>query len=455
MTFVHETLHLLLVAVSIYSFSSLSPNSLASTVEAATTKPQRLVAKLIHHHSFDHTYYNPNETTTDRIKHDIQHSLARLAYLKARIEGSLTSDDYRTYLSPSLNGLVLLANISIGQPPIPQLVVIDTGSDIFWVMCNPCLNCDHVDILYDPSKSSTFSPSCKTPTCGSERCKCSFNDQIPFNITYVDNSSALGTFSREMLVFETSDEGTTQVSNIEFGCGYKNVHFKNDHEYNGILGLNTRPWSLASQLGQKFSYCIGSMLDKSYKYNQLVLGEGADLEGDSTSFLAFHHMYYITMEGISIGEKRLDITPEAFEFKTNGEGGILLDSGSTFTYFVDDVYNILRNEVRNLMSFKEFKFKECPWCLCYEGSIRRDLIGFPVVTFHFAEGAELALDTESFFQQLSDDVFCMAIRPTSEFGITLKSSIIGLFAQQSYNVGFDLDKQLIYFQRIDCELLSG
>ncbi|XP_019416591.1 PREDICTED: aspartic proteinase CDR1-like [Lupinus angustifolius] len=449
MAFVHENMHfLLLFTFSTFSFSSISINSLA--------KPQRLVSKLIHRRSVLHPLYNPNETTKDHMENDIEHSIARLAYLQARIDGTLAYDDHRSKLFPSSTGRTILANISIGQPPIPQLVIVDTASDIFWIMCNPCSNCDnHIGQLFDPSKSSSFSPLCKTP-CNYGRCECSLNDQLTYRITYADQSAASGTIGLDMLVFETSDEGTIQVPNIEFGCSHDIVYNK-DPGYNGILSLNNAPHSLASQIGQKFSYCIGSITDKNYNYNQLVLGEGAYLEGDFTSFQPLYDNYYLSMEGISIGEKRLDIVPESFEMKANGSGGVIIDTGCTLTYLVDDVYNLLYDEVRNLIgsSSTEIRFEKVPWMLCYAGSISRDLVGFPVVTFHFAEGAELALDTGSFFQQAGDNIFCMTIAPISVAGITSKPSVIGLLAQQSYNVGYDLIDQFIYFQRIDCELLSA
>ncbi|XP_025665319.1 aspartic proteinase CDR1 [Arachis hypogaea] len=275
-----------------------------------------------------------------------------------------------------------MANISVGQPPTPQLVVMDTASEIFWIMCNPCTNCDqHLGQLFGPSKSSTYTQLCRTP-CGFRGCNCHPLDRSPFSITYADNSSASGTLDYETLVFETSDEG-----------------------------LNDAPMSLASQIGHKFSYCIGSLADKSSNYNQLILGEGADLEGYPTHFQALRGMYYITMEGISVGERRLDIPPATFEMKENGAGGVIIDTG--------------------------------------------DLVGFPVVTFHFAQGADLALDTGSFFEQLTDSVFCMAIGPVSATGVDNRSSVIGLLAQQGYNVGYDLVNQIVYFQRIDCQLLSG
>ncbi|TKY72751.1 Aspartic proteinase CDR1 [Spatholobus suberectus] len=446
MAFAYEPLNLLLLL-------SFSTCCLSSTSTISTVKPQRLVSKLVHPGSVHHPHYKPNETAKDRMELDIQHSATRLAYIQARIQGSLVSNDYTASASPSLTGRTILANLSIGQPPIPQLVIIDTASDIFWVMCSPCSNCDnHLGLLFDPSKSSTYSPLCNAP-CGSKGCKC---DPLPFGITYVDGSSASGTYGRDMVVFETTDEGTSQIFDVVFGCGH-NIGYNRDPGYNGLLGLNNAPASLATQIGQKFSYCIGNLADQYYNYNQLILGEGADLEGYSTPFQVHHGFYYVTMEGISVGEKRLDIAPATFEMKEDGTGGVIIDTGSTLTYLVDAVHKLLYKEVRNLLdgSFAQAIIESISWMLCYYGSISRDLAGFPVVTFHFADGADLALDSGSFFHQFNDDVFCMTVGPVSDLDKGSKPSVIGLLAQQSYNMGYDLVDHYVYFQRIDCELLSG
>ncbi|KAG4946447.1 aspartic proteinase nepenthesin-1-like [Glycine max] len=228
---------------------------------------------------------------------------------------------------------------------------MDTSSDILWIMCN------HVGLLFDPSKSSTFSPLCKTP-CGFKGCKC---DPIPFNISYVDKSSTSGTFGSDTVVFETTDEGHSQIFDVLVRCGH-NIGFNTDPGYNGIRGLNNGPNSLATKIGQKFSYCVGNLADPYYNYNQLILCEGADLEGYSTPFEVHHGFYYVTLKGIIVGEKRLDIAPITFEIKGNNTGGVIRDSGTTITYLVDSVHKLLYNEVRNLLSwsFRQVIFENTP-----------------------------------------------------------------------------------------------
>ncbi|AES65287.1 putative nepenthesin [Medicago truncatula] len=196
MAYVHEYLHLLpllLLSFTTCFLSAISTTDKTSTFSGnslapSTSKPRRFVSKLIHPHSIHHPHYNPNETVEDWIKLDIEYSHTRLSFFKARIEGSLDSNnDYRTHLSPSPKGASILVNLSIGQPPIPQLLIMDTASSIFWTMCTPCPNCiQHPGQIFDPSKSSTYVPTCKEP-CYSKDCEC---DQLTYTVTYADESSS-------------------------------------------------------------------------------------------------------------------------------------------------------------------------------------------------------------------------------------------------------------------------
>ncbi|CAN1342839.1 Protein ASPARTIC PROTEASE IN GUARD CELL 1 [Linum perenne] len=48
-------------------------------------------------------------------------------------------------------------------------MVLDTGSDVNWLQCDPCADCyTQTDPIFNPSASSTYSPvSCDSPLCSS------------------------------------------------------------------------------------------------------------------------------------------------------------------------------------------------------------------------------------------------------------------------------------------------
>ncbi|KAK7347639.1 hypothetical protein VNO80_22176 [Phaseolus coccineus] len=290
----------------------------------------------------------------------------------------VSSIDYIFNLVPSSRNVVFLMNISIGEPPVPQLAVMDTGSSL---------------------------------TC----------------LEYVGSGSSEGIYAREQLTLETTDDGIVGVPSLIFGCGRKFSVSSNGYPYQGINGV--------------FGPGSGSFS---------LLPSFTNMQGDTTTLNVINGLYYVNLEAISIGEKKLDIDPNVFERSiTNNNSGVIIDSGADHTWLTKYGFEVLSFEVENLLEGVLAQDKHNPYTLCYIGVVSRDLRGFLVVTFHFAEGAVLCLARPQ-------NEFCMAVLPGSYFGDDYQSfSSIGMLAQQYYKVGYDLNGMRLYFQRIDCQLLDG
>ncbi|XP_059630077.1 aspartic proteinase CDR1-like [Cornus florida] len=379
---------------------------------------------------------------------DIEHSMARFAYLYAKLAGVVGE------VVPQ--NTLFFVNVSIGEPLVPQLLALDTSTGLLWVQCVPCINCaTHSSPTFNPSMSATYtSLPCKSLYCRQLPIinGCDFEEHCRYAIPGDDNTMTEGHLATEKFTFITSDEGISDVSNVVFGCGHQNR--ADLGKRNGVLGLgpdHESNISLPYQLGSKtFSYCIGDINDPHYDYNRLIIGDRAKIEGDSTPMEIHKGLYHLSLEGISVGEKRLNIRPGIFERDSMGNGGVVIDSSSTVTYLVRGGFEPLSAEVQSLMDglLNRVSNPKRDDHLCYNGDITRDLTGFPVVTFHFARGAEMALDVNSLFRQHSPNVFCMEVL------VSHQMSLLGIMAQQSYNVGYDLNGMNIYFQRIDCELVD-
>ncbi|KAK7840597.1 aspartic proteinase CDR1 [Quercus suber] len=393
-----------------------STTSLATT-SPTITKPKRLVTKLIHHNSVYSPYYNPKDTIADRARHAIDGSNARSDYIWKKIQGvSLDTDDVRAGVIAETKHEGFMANISIGSPPVPQLLVMDTGSGLLWTQCQPCTHCFTQALpIFNPPESSTYSTlPCTSPSCyraPGSNCQAS---HCAFKQGYIDGTSVSGFLGTEKFTFETSDEGITSIPNLVLGCANSVAGFGG--QSSGILGLAADKISLVNQVGTKFSYCFGPIRDPQYSHNQLIFGDGAIIQGSSTPIEILAGLYFLTLESISVGEKKLDILPEVFTMTPAGKGGVMIDSAP-----------------------------------CFNGVINRDLVGFPVVTFNFANGVDLALDVESLFIETSPNQFCMAVLPS----IANDMTIIGVMAQQNYNIAYDLAGNSVSMERIDCELLES
>ncbi|KAF2285873.1 hypothetical protein GH714_008613 [Hevea brasiliensis] len=384
----------------------------------STAQSKRLVAKLIHRDSVVSPYYNSNDTVVEQLERSMKASAARLAFLYAQTERYIIdmNDHFQLSLLPSASEPLFLVSFSMGHPPIPQLTIMDTGSSLLWVQCAPCKRCSQQNgPLLDPSKSSTYaSLSCNNPLCrhapGGD---CNWLNQCVYKQTYVDGLPSVGVLATEQLVFQNSDGGTNAVPDVVFGCSHENGNYKD----------------------RRFT------------------GDGANIEGYSTPIEVIGGHYYITLEGISVGEKRLVIDySNAFSWEEKRKR-VIIDSGTAITWLAENVYRALDNEVRSLLDAVLKPFRRESF-LCYKGSVSQDLFGFPMVTFHFSGEADLVLDSESLFYQATADVFCMAVRQASAYGNNFKDfSVIGLMAQQYYNMAYDLSQYKLFFQRIDCELL--
>ncbi|KAJ6994018.1 aspartyl protease UND [Populus alba x Populus x berolinensis] len=398
-------------------FSTHFALTVANNLEFSSIQPTRLVTKLIHRDSIVSPYYRSNDTVADRTERTMKASLARLSYLYAKIERDFDINDLWLNLHPSASEPLFLVNFSIIGP------------------------------MFDPSISSTYgSLSCKNIICRyAPSGECDSSSQCVYNQTYVEGLPSVGVIATEQLIFGSPDEGTNAVNNVIFGCSHRNGNYK-DTRFTGVFGLGSGITSVVNQMGSKFSYCIGNIADPDYSYNQLVLSEGANMEGYSTPLDVVDGHYQVILEGISVGETRLVIDPSTFQ-RTGKERRAIIDSGTAPTWLAENEYRALEN--RFLTPFMRESF------LCYRGKVGQDLVGFPAVTFHFAEGADLVVDTESMFYQATPNIFCMAVRQASVYGKDFKDfSVIGLMAQQYYNVAYDLNKHKLFFQRIDCELLD-
>ncbi|KAK2972545.1 hypothetical protein RJ640_014269 [Escallonia rubra] len=423
----------------------------ANITSFQATTPRGFVTKLIHHDSILSPFYNASVTVADRATRARERSDARLSYLKAATM-SKTPDGVRGIMFAG-DG-VFLVSMYVGNPPLHQFLLMDTGSSITWLHCLPCIGCTTTIPIYDQSRSSTYYPlPCDYDPYCAANCDTRRNE-CTFRVVYADGASSSGNYATENLMFYIENEGQTFASNIIFGCARAvNEPYP---DISGIMGLGYGGYgeiSLATQVGTKFSYCIGSIQDPNYAHNRLVVGDGAVLVGRSTPLDLDMGHYFLTLVGISVGNEQLPINPRVFRRRWPGTGGVIIDSGSEWIYLIRDAYVKLRSKVERIIDryLTRATISNHPGWLCYHGSVSRDLDEFPPVTFHFDE-ANLELGITSMFQDITSTIFCMAVDKAN--GETPNDiSVIGMFAQQHHNIGYDISGQKLYIYRTNCQLV--
>ncbi|KAJ0985779.1 hypothetical protein J5N97_004135 [Dioscorea zingiberensis] len=337
------------------------------------------------------------------------------------------------------------SRVGIGRPAKPLFMVVDTGSDITWIQCQPCTDCyQQSDPVFDPSTSSTYSAlTCDSNPCGALDVSACRNSSCLYQVSYGDGSYTVGDFATETLSFGDS----SPVSGVALGCGHDNEGLFVGAA--GLLGLGGGSLSFPSQISaHAFSYCL---VDRdSSSSSTLEFGPSAAPDGGAvTAPLLQNHkldtFYYVGMTGISVGGELLSIPPSSFTMDESGSGGVIVDSGTAVTRLQTDAYTALRDAFAKRTSDLPTTSAVALFDTCYDLSSRTS-VEVPTVSFHFPSGSELKLPAKNYLIPVdSAGTFCLAFAPTSS-----PLSIIGNVQQQGTRVSFDLDNSLVGFTPNKC-----
>ncbi|XP_059629978.1 aspartic proteinase nepenthesin-1-like [Cornus florida] len=354
-----------------------------------------------------------------------------------------------------------LMNVSIGTPAIPFSMIMDTGSDLIWTQCSPCTKCfKQPTPVFNPAKSSTWS----NVSCSSDLCKdmniFKCENGCKYLYLYGDQSSTEGFMAMDTFTFEDSLKQVVPIPKIGFGCGVNNQG-SGLGQGSGLVGLGRGPLSLASQLGvTKFSYCLTSMGGNQTSSSTLLLGSLADLNYTSganhgtqvTPLVQNPYLptfYYISLEGITVGETLLPISNSLFKLKEDGSGGMIIDSGTTITYLFKEAFDVLKEEFMSQMKLRVSGSSDTTGLdLCFDLPTKNVTeIMVPKLKFHFT-GLDLELPVENYM--IADEslgLVCLAM------GASGAMSIFGNIQQQNLLVLHDLEKETLSFVPTQCEQL--
>ena len=146
-----------------------------------------------------------------------------------------------------------------------------------------------------------------------------------------------------------------------------------------MVGFGRGPLSLVSQLGpSRFSYCLTSYLSPTP--SRLYFGVFANLNSTNTSsgspvqstpFVinpALPNMYFLSVNGISLGTKRLPIDPLVFAINDDGTGGVIIDSGTSITWLQQDAYEAVRRGLVSAIPLPATNDTDIGLDTCFHGS---------------------------------------------------------------------------------------
>ncbi|CAG7897485.1 unnamed protein product [Brassica rapa] len=405
-------------------------------------------ADLIHRDSPKSPFYNPTETSAQRLRNAVHRSVNRVVHFNGK-DASVNSPQTEI----TSDGGEYLMNVSLGTPPFPIMAIADTGSDLLWTQCKPCDDCyTQDDPLFDPKASSTYKDvSCSSSQCTSleSQATCSTEDNTcSYTLSYGDKSYTKGNVAADTVTLGSTDNRPVQLKNIVIGCGHNNAGTFSK-KGSGIIGLGGGSVSLISQLGDsidgKFSYCLVPLSSENDKTSKINFGTNAVVSGNgsvSTPLITKSQatFYYLTLESVSVGSKNIKYPSVSDSYGSSSKGNIIIDSGTTLTMFSTDFYSELEDAVASSIDAERTNDPQNVLSLCYSATAK---LNVPVITMHF-DGADVKLDSSNAFIQISEDLVCFAFRGDDQL------AIYGNIAQMNFLVGYDTVSKTVSFKPADC-----
>ena len=320
--------------------------------------------------------------------------------------------------------------------------------------------------MFNPIKSSTYI------TCSSED-PCPLNDSVGtecrdsicwYAVTYGDHSNSTGYLSKEKLTMLTTKASSYSKTNVIFGCGIINTGVEAELNASGLLGLDRGEFSIITQLNiSVFSHCLPNRVHNSQVSGSLTLGKRPTsgialqytpmLQNDNSIFTS--QFYYINLTGVSINGKLLDIPRAAFEMTASGDGGTIIDSGTTLTSFVDEAYSVVYKAFQSAMNIELTQvIIENSDLLCYQVPLQqRQAPTPPNVTLHFDGSVNLQLTNDHVLRLGATDstynYYCMAFNSAGSVASGSRN-FIGNFQQQDFIVEYDIANSRIGFAPTIC-----
>ncbi|CAN6201725.1 unnamed protein product [Urochloa humidicola] len=359
--------------------------------------------------------------------------------------------------------------LGYGTPAQRFAVSFDTGAGFSFLHCKPCKAGDSpCDAAFDPSLSSSFSPvPCGSPECAAVSSSCSGSSEqttCPFRFGAAV-TEANGTVVRDTLTLSPSSSAAATVEDFTFGC----TSFVDPDLFYGAAGMvdlsrNNRslasraaalPSSSSSSTAIAFSYCLPSNLSShgflSVGTSRSAYSGRRDLQyAPLVDNAALPVFYFVELVGIKVGGVDIPIPPTA-----QIRNFTLIDTATTFSYFVSPAYAALRDEFRRQMA--RYPVAAPPpldvgldTCYNFTGL---DRIRIPIVRLEFAGGSNLELVVEQvmYFTDPADyfSVACLAFGETDPRN-TFPISVIGNLAQRSAEMVYDVQGGRLGFAQGVC-----
>jgi len=243
--------------------------------------------------------------------------------------------------------------------------------------------------------------------------------------------------------------------------------------------------TLSPQLGNQFSYCLVSHSfdsDRLRRPSPLILGRYDHDEKERrvngvnkprfvyTSMLDnLEHPYFycVGLEGISIGRKKIPAPGFLRKVDGEGSGGLVVDSGTTFTMLPASLYGSVVAEFENRVGRVNERARvieeDTGLSPCYY--FDNNVVNVPSVVLHFVgNGSSVVLPRRNYFYEFLDGgdgkgkkrkVGCLMLMNGGDEAELSggPGATLGNYQQQGFEVVYDLENKRVGFARRQCASL--
>ncbi|CAL5083283.1 unnamed protein product [Urochloa decumbens] len=340
-----------------------------------------------------------------------------------------------------------LVDLAIGTPPVALTAVLDTGSDLIWIQCDaPCRRCfPQPTPLYAPARSATYA----NVSCGSKLC-----EAIPsprpsrcptpgcvYYFSYGDGSSTDGVLATDAFTFGSGAAAHT----LAFGCGTDNLGGTDNSS--GCPASSGWAVALCPWCPSSAPLFLGASANLSPSARSTPFAPNPP--GPSSRRRRSSSYYYLSLEGITVGDTLLPIDPAVFQLTASGRGGLIIDSGTTFTPLEERAFVVLARAFAARVAAPLATggaHAHLGLALCFAAPEGRgpEAVDVPRLVLHF-DGADMELPRESVVvEDRAAEVACLGM--VSGRGM----SVLGSMQQQNMHVLYDVERGVLSFEPANC-----
>ncbi|WVZ68213.1 hypothetical protein U9M48_017176 [Paspalum notatum var. saurae] len=374
----------------------------------------------------------------------------------------------------------LTVSLAVGTPPQNVTMVLDTGSELSWLLCaqgqgrQAEAGAARGASSFRPRASATFA----AVPCGSAQCSSrdlpappscdAASRQCRVSLSYADGSTSDGALATDVFAV-----GDAPLLRSAFGCMSSAYDSSPDGVATaGLLGMNRGTLSFVSQARtRRFSYCISDRDDAGV----LLLGH-SDLPFLPLNYTPLYQptlplpyfdrvAYSVQLLGIRVGARPLPIPASVLAPDHTGAGQTMVDSGTQFTFLLGDAYSALKAEflkqTKPLLPALDdpgFSFQEA-FDTCFRVPAGRPppSARLPPVTLLF-NGAEMSVAGDRLLYKVpgerrgGDGVWCLTFGNADM--VPLTAYVIGHHHQMNVWVEYDLERGRVGLAPVKCDVAS-